>query len=152
KPFFLYLALGACHAPHQAPREWIERYRGRFDDGWDAWRARTLARQLELGVVPPGTRLSPRPSWVQDWDGLPATERRAYAHMMEVFAAFLSHTDHHVGRLMDFLARTGELDRTLVLCLSDNGASAEGGAHGTFNENFIFNGLAHDVERTLALL
>ena len=152
KPFFLYLALGACHAPHQAPREWIERYRGRFDDGWDAWRARTHARQLAMGVVPPGATLSPRPSWVQDWDTLDETSRRAYARMMEVYAGFLSHTDHHVGRLLAFLAATGELDRTLVLLLSDNGASAEGGPHGTFNENFIFNGLPHDVERTRALL
>jgi arylsulfatase len=152
KPFFLYLALGACHAPHQAPRPWIDRYGGRFDDGWDAWRARTHARQLEAGIVPPGTSLSPRPSWVQDWATLPAAERRAYARMMEVYAGFLSHTDHHLGRLLDLLAATGELDRTLVVLLSDNGASAEGGPHGTFNENFLFNGLPHDVERTMALL
>jgi arylsulfatase len=152
KPFFLYLALGACHAPHQAPRDWIDRYAGRFDDGWDAWRARTHARQLASGIIPAGTTLSPRPSWVAEWAGLPATERRAYARMMEVYAGFLSHTDHHVGRLVDFLAATGELDRTLLVLLSDNGASAEGGPHGTFNENFIFNGLPHDVEHTMALL
>ena len=152
KPFFLYLALGACHAPHQAPREWIERYRGRFDEGWDVWRDRTLARQIASGIVPPGTTLSPRPSWVQDWSALPAEERRAYARMMEVYAGFLSHTDHHLGRLLDFLASSGELDRTLVLALSDNGASAEGGPNGTFNENFIFNGLPHDVKATRAML
>jgi arylsulfatase len=152
KPFFLYLALGACHAPHQAPREWIDRYRGRFDDGWDVWRERTLARQTRSGIVPEATTLSARPSWVQEWTALPAEERRAYACMMEVYAGFLSHTDHHLGRLLDFLAASGELDRTLVLALSDNGASAEGGPHGTFNENFIFNGLAHDVESTRAML
>ena len=152
KPFFLYLALGACHAPHQAPREWIDRYRGCFDDGWDTWRVRTHERQLASGIIPPGTTLSPRPSWVPEWAGLSDTERRAYARMMEVYAGFLSHTDHHVGRLVDFLSATGELDRTLVMALSDNGASAEGGPHGTFNENFIFNGLPHDVERTMALL
>jgi arylsulfatase len=152
KPFFLYFALGACHAPHQAPREWIDRYRGQFDDGWDAWRARTHARQLAAGIVPPGTRLSPRPSWVQEWERLPSVEQRAYARMMEVYAGFLSHTDHHVGRLLEFLARTGELDRTLVVLLSDNGASAEGGPHGSFNENFIFNGLPHNLEKTLTLL
>jgi len=152
KPFFLYLALGACHAPHQAPREWIDRYRGRFDDGWDAWRVRTHARQLASGIIPGGTTLSPRPSWVQDWATLPDAERRAYARMMEVYAGFLSHTDHHVGRLLAFLETTGELDRTLVVALSDNGASAEGGPHGTFNENFIFNGLPHDVAGTLARL
>ena len=152
KPFFLSLALGACHAPHQAPREWIDRYRGRFDDGWDAWRARTLARQIALGVVPPGTALSPRPSWVPEWEGLPENERRAYARMMEVYAGFLSHTDHHLGRLVAFLGERGELDRTLVVALSDNGASAEGGKHGSFNENFIFNGLPHDIGQTLAML
>jgi arylsulfatase A-like enzyme len=152
KPFFLYLALGACHAPHQAPREWIERYRGRFDDGWDVWRERTLAHQIASGIVPPGTTLSARPSWVQEWAALPAEDRRAYARMMEVYAGFLSHTDHHMGRLFDALAASGELDRTLVVALSDNGASAEGGPHGTFNENFIFNGLAHDVEATRARL
>src|SRR5215470_14606462 len=126
KPFFLYLALGACHAPHQAPREWIERYRGRFDEGWDAWRARTLERQVASGIVPPGTTLSARPPWVQEWASLPADERHAYARMMEVYAGFLA--------------------------LSDNGASAEGGPHGTFNENFIFNGLPHDIEATRAML
>jgi arylsulfatase len=152
KPFFLYLALGACHAPHQAPREWIERYRGRFDEGWDVWRERTLARQIASGIVPPGTTLSRRPSWVQDWSALPAEERHAYARMMEVYAGFLSHTDHQLGRLLDFLASSGELDRTLVLALSDNGASAEGGPNGTFNENFIFNGLPHDVQATRAML
>ena len=152
KPFFLYLALGACHAPHQAPQAWIERYRGRFDEGWDAWRERTLARQIACGIVPAGTTLSARPSWVQEWAALAADDRRAYARMMEVYAGFLSHTDHHLGRLLDFLAASGELDRTLVVALSDNGASAEGGPHGTFNENFIFNGLAHDVEATRAML
>jgi arylsulfatase len=152
KPFFLYLALGACHAPHQAPRDWIDRYRGRFDDGWDAWRARTHARQLSSGIVPPGTQLSPRPAWVEDWASLPETERRAYSRMMEVYAGFLSHTDHHLGRLFAFLAETGELDRSLVLLLSDNGASAEGGAKGSFNENFVFNGLPHNFEQTVEML
>ncbi len=152
KPFFLYLALGAMHAPHQAPRDWIDRYRGAFDDGWDAWRERTHARQLAMGIIPPGTQLSPRPNWVQDWSALSTEERRAFARMMEVYAGFLSHTDHHVGRLIDHLAATGELDRTLVLVLSDNGASAEGGANGTFNENFLFNGLPHDAEKTMSLI
>lgn len=152
KPFLLYLAMGACHAPHQAPRDWIDRYRGRFDAGWDAWRAATLERQLRLGIVPAGTTLSARPEWVADWESLPDVERRAYARMMEVFAGFLSHTDHHLGRLFDHLAQTGELDRTLVIALSDNGASAEGGPHGTFNENFVFNRLPHDTAATLSML
>ncbi len=151
KPFFCYLAFGACHSPHQVAPEWIERYRGRFDDGWDAWRERTFARQLELGIVPSGTELSARPPWVQDWSTLDDDERRLYARMMEVFAGFLSHTDHELGRLLDFLERRGELDNTMVIAVSDNGASAEGGPHGTFNENFIFNGIEHDVDATMAL-
>jgi len=150
KPFFSYLAFGACHSPHHVAPEWIERYRGQFDDGWDAWRRRTHARQLELGILPPGTELSPRPSWVSDWETLDEDERRLAARMMEVFAGFLSHTDHELGRLLDFLERRGELERTLVVAVSDNGASAEGGPRGTFNENFIFNGIAHDHEATSA--
>jgi arylsulfatase A-like enzyme len=150
KPFFLYLAFGACHSPHHVPPEWIERYHGAFDDGWDAWRARTHARQLELGVLPAGTALTPRPPWVPDWQDLDADERRLSARMMEVFAGFLSHTDHELGRLLDFLETRGELDDTLVIALSDNGASAEGGPHGTFNENFIFNGIEHDAAATMA--
>jgi arylsulfatase A-like enzyme len=150
KPFFLYLAFGACHSPHHVAPEWIERYRGAFDDGWDAWRARTHARQLELGVLPPGTELTARPAWVPDWQTLDADERRLAARMMEVFAGFLSHTDHELGRLLDFLEARGELDDTLVIAVSDNGASAEGGPHGTFNENFIFNGIEHDAAATMA--
>src|SRR5262249_12756330 len=141
KPFFLYLAYGACHAPHHAPREWIERFRGRFDAGWDEWRRQTHERQLASGIVPAGPPPSARPSWVQEWASLSADEQRAYARMMEVFAGFLAHTDHHIGRFLAHLDATGERDRTLVLLLSDNGASAEGGPHGTFNENFLFNGL-----------
>ena len=152
KPFFGYLALGACHAPHHAPRDWIDRYRGHFDRGWDEWRARTHARQIELGILAAATPLSERPEWVQEWATLGAAEQRAYARMMEVYAGFLSHTDHHIGRVLDFLEHSGELDRTLVMVLSDNGASAEGGPHGTFNENFLFNGLAHDLDGTMARL
>ena len=99
KPFFMYLGFGACHAPHQSPPEWLDRFRGRFDDGWDAWRDATFARQLASGVIPERTRLSPRPGWVPAWDELSSDERRLYARYMEAFAGFLSHTDHHVGRL-----------------------------------------------------
>ncbi len=152
KPFFTYLAFGACHSPHHVAPEWIDRYRGRFDDGWDAWRSRTLARQIELGIVPPGTELSPRPPWVQDWGALDADEQRLFARMMEVYAGFLSHTDHELGRLLGSLEARGELEETLVIVLSDNGASAEGGPNGTFNENFIFNGIEHDAERTMDLI
>jgi arylsulfatase A-like enzyme len=152
KPFFMYYALGACHAPHHAPREWIDAYRGRFDAGWDEWRRRTHARQIDSGLLPAGTALSQRPEWVQEWATLPADEQRAYARMMEVYAGFLSHADHHIGRLIDFLDASGELDRTVVMLLSDNGASAEGGPFGTFNENFLFNGLPHDLAETMARL
>jgi arylsulfatase A-like enzyme len=134
KPFFLYYCLGAGHAPHHVEPQWIERYRGQFDLGWDRWREAAFARQLDTGIVPPGTRLSARPQWVPAWDTLSADAKRLYARQMEVYAAFLEQTDHHVGRVLDFLARLGELDDTLVMLASDNGASAEGGEHGSFNE------------------
>jgi arylsulfatase len=139
KPFFLYFCPGAMHAPHHVPRAWADRYKGQFDDGWDAYRDKVFKRQLELGVVPPGTRLSARDPDVVEWKGLPADERRLYARMMEVFAGFLEHTDHHIGRLLDFLGKTGQLDDTLIMLVSDNGASAEGGPHGSVNENLFFN-------------
>ncbi len=135
RPFLLWYATAAPHAPHQVPAEWIERYRGRFDEGWDVWRERVLARQIELGVVPPDTVLSPRPSWVPAWDELPADQRRLYARMMEVFAAFVTHCDHHIGRVLDHLDDSGELDDTLVVVVSDNGCSAEGGPHGSWNQH-----------------
>jgi len=139
KPFFLYFCPGACHAPHQAPREWIDRYAGRFDEGWDVWRGRTHARQIEAGIVPPGTELTSRPPWVAAWDDLADDERRLFARMMEVYAGFLSHTDHHIGRLLGELERLGELDDTIIVAISDNGASAEGGPIGSVNENLFFN-------------
>ncbi len=150
KPFFMYLAFGACHAPHQAPREYIDRYAGHFDGGWDRWREAIFARQLASGVMPAGSALSPRPGWVQDWDTLDPAEQRLYARMMEVFAGFLTHTDHHLGRLVDHLERRGELDNTIIIALSDNGASAEGGPNGTFNENMVFNALPHDLQVNLS--
>jgi arylsulfatase A-like enzyme len=133
KPFFLYYCLGAGHVPHHAPREWIDRYAGRFDGGWDRWREEVFERQQQMAIVPPGTRLSQRPDWVDAWDSLSADRRRLYARQMEVYAGFLSHADHHVGRLIDFLAELGELDNTLIFATSDNGASAEGGPNGSFN-------------------
>ena len=139
KPFFLYFCPGAMHAPHHVPRAWADRYQGQFDDGWDAYREKVFKRQLELGVVPPGTQLSARDPDVVEWKGLPADEKRLYSRMMEVFAGFLEHTDHHIGRLLDFLAKTGQLDDTLIMLVSDNGASAEGGPHGSVNENLFFN-------------
>ncbi|CAB4863690.1 unannotated protein [freshwater metagenome] len=150
KPFFMYLAFGACHSPHQAPRRYIDAYRGQFDEGWDAWRAQTHERQLEMGIVPPSTELSERPEWVQDWATMSADERGLSARFMEVFAGFLTHTDDQIGRLVQALQARGELDNTLIMLCSDNGASAEGGPHGTFNENFMFNGLPHDLAGTVA--
>jgi arylsulfatase len=149
KPFFMYFCTGACHSPHQAPRPWIERYRGGFDRGWDAWRAETLARQIASGILPAGIELSPRPEWVAPWDALSADERRVYARFMEAFAGFLSHTDHHLGRLLAFLETTGDLDNTLVMVLSDNGASSEGGPLGSLNDLRPWNMTAHPLEEIL---
>ena len=139
KPFLLWFTPGACHAPHQAPREYIDRYRGRFDQGWDAWRDEVFARQTESGLLPAGTRLSERPSWVPPWDSLTADEHRLYSRMMEVYAGFLEHTDAQVGRVVDLIESLGELDNTVVIVMSDNGASAEGGPRGSFNELYFFN-------------
>ena len=137
--FFLYFCTGACHSPHHAPKDWIERYRGAFDKGWDRWREETFARQLATGVVPAGTELAPRPPWVPAWDDLPAVERRVAARFMECFAAFLSYTDHELARLFAFLERTGDLDDTVVVVVSDNGASSEGGPSGSINDGRLQN-------------
>ncbi|AEH10598.1 MULTISPECIES: arylsulfatase [Protofrankia] len=139
KPFFLNFCTGATHAPHHVPREWADRYSGRFDDGWDAYRERVFARQKEFGVVPPEAELSRHDPDVPAWDSLTPDARRLAVRMMEVYAGFLSHTDHHIGRLLGFLRETGELDNTLVMLVSDNGASAEGGVTGTTNELQFFN-------------
>ena len=149
RPFLLWFAPGACHAPHQAPREYIDRYRGRFDIGWDAWREAVFARQSTSGLLPAGTRLSERPHWVPAWDSLSADERRLYARMMEVYAGFLEHADAQVGRLTDFIASRGELDNTLIFVMSDNGASAEGGPRGSFNEMYFFNFEPESLEENL---
>jgi arylsulfatase len=150
KPFFLYFATGAMHAPHHAPPEWIARYQGRFDDGWERWREQVFARQLDLGVVPQGTRLTERPPWVQDWYALTADERRLFARMMEVFAGFLCHTDAQIGRLVERLKALGLFENTLVLLISDNGTSAEGGPLGSFNEHRFTHDLQDDLATTIA--
>ncbi len=149
KPFLLWFATGAQHAPHQAPREWIDGYAGRFDDGWEAWRDRVFERQKSLGVVPEGTELPGRPSWVPAWDSLSADERRVYARMMEVFAGFLSHTDHQIGRLVSFLDELGSLDDTILILVSDNGTSAEGGPLGSLNEHRFTHDMEDDPADTL---
>jgi arylsulfatase A-like enzyme len=152
KPFYLHLCFGATHAPHHAPKEWADKYAGVFDDGWDAYREKTFARQKELGIAPVDAQLSRHDPDVPEWDTLPEPERRLYSRMMEVFAGFLSHTDNEVGRLLDFLAELGELENTLIMVISDNGASAEGGPTGTTNEAQFFNNAQEPVEESLKLI
>ncbi|MEP7023480.1 MAG: sulfatase-like hydrolase/transferase, partial [Actinomycetota bacterium] len=152
KPFYLHFCTGATHAPHHAPTEWADRYAGQFDDGWDAYRQRVLARQQGLGIMPADAELSPHDPDVPDWDALSPDARRVAARMMEVFAGFLSHTDHHIGRVLDFLKETGELDNTLIMVVSDNGASPEGGPAGTTNELQFFNNAQAPLEDSLAKL
>jgi arylsulfatase A-like enzyme len=149
KPFFLYFATGATHSPHHVPRPWIERYRGRFDIGWDAWREEVFRRQLASGVVPEGTVLTERPSWVRAWDDLSEDERRLFCRMHEVYAGFVSHTDAQLGRVLACLEAIGELDNTIVIVTSDNGASAEGGPIGTHNEHRFTQRLPDTVEDNL---
>lgn len=150
KPFLLWLATGAQHAPHQAPRAWIDRFAGHFDQGWDAWRTAVFERQLQMGLVPEGTTPSERPSWVQPWSSLGRDEQRLYARMMEVYAGFLAYTDAQIQRVLDYLKRIGQFDNTLIMLASDNGASAEGGPHGSFNEHRFTHDLLDDPADTLA--
>ncbi len=134
RPFLLWYATAAPHAPHQAPAEWIDRFAGRFDDGWDVWRDNAFARQKDLGVIPGDTKMSPRPDWIEPWADVDADRRRLYSRMMECFAGFLAYTDHQIGRVLDELEHNGDLDNTMVVFLSDNGCSGEGGPHGTWNQ------------------
>ena len=150
KPFFLYFCPGAGHAPHHVPKEWIEKYKGKFDMGWEKAREIVFAKQKEIGVVPEGTDLTPRPSWIQEWDTLTEDEKVLYARMMEVFAAFIEHTDHQIGRVINFLEEIGELENTIIVAISDNGASAEGGPHGSLNEALFFNRVPESLEENLA--
>jgi arylsulfatase len=150
KPFFLYFCTGAGHAPHHAPQEWIDRYDGKFEMGWEKARETIIQRQKEMGIVPPDTDLTARPHWIQEWDGLAENEKKLYARMMEVFAGFISHTDHQIGRLINFIDELGELDNTIIVAISDNGASAEGGPHGSLNEASFFNRLPETVDECLA--
>jgi arylsulfatase A-like enzyme len=152
KPFFLYYATGAMHAPHHVPKEWADKYKGTFDDGWDAYREKVFAKQKELGLVAEDAELSRHDPDVQEWGSLSDDERRLYARMMEVFAGFLEHTDHHIGRLLDFLEEIGELENTLIMFISDNGASAEGGPTGSVNENKFFNFVPDSLEQNLAAI
>jgi arylsulfatase len=148
-PFLLWFAPGACHAPHQAPADYIGRYRGQFDQGWDRWREDVFARQLASGLLPDNTQLSERPSWVPAWDTLSEDEQRLAARLMEVYAGFLTHTDAQVARVLDFIEELDETDNTIVIVMSDNGASAEGGAKGSFNEQYFFNFIPESLEENL---
>jgi arylsulfatase A-like enzyme len=143
RPFFVYFAPGAAHAPHHVPTEWSDKYKGRFDEGWDKLREEILERQKELGVVPEDAELTVRHEEIPAWDDMPDEMKPVLARQMEVYAGFLEHTDHHIGRLIDALDDLGVLEDTLVYyIIGDNGASAEGTVNGTFNETFIFNGAA----------
>jgi arylsulfatase A-like enzyme len=149
KPFFMYFAPGAMHAPHHVRKEWSDKYKGVFDEGWDAYRQKAFDRQKEMGIIPADAELSRHDPDVPDWDKLSAEEKQLYAHMMEVFAGFLEHTDFHMGRLFDFLKTLGEFDNTLIMLISDNGASSEGGPTGSVNENLFFNQVKEDLQTNL---
>ena len=150
RPFFVYFSTGATHAPHQVPPEWIAKFKGKFDGGWDKYRAETVARQRKLGTIPPNTKLTPRPESLAAWDSLPDDERKVYARMMEVFAGFTAHTDHEVGRLIDAVDALGELDNTVIIYMAgDNGSSAEGGLNGLLNEMTFFNAIPEPFDMKL---
>ena len=150
RPFFIYFATGATHAPHHVPREYIERYKGKFQEGWDRLREQTLARQIQLGVVPAGTKLTQRPAEIPAWDSLSEERKRLFARQMETFAGFGEHTDHEIGRLLQAIEDMGERENTLVFYIvGDNGSSAEGGPDGTYNEMLALNGIVSDVASQL---
>lgn len=150
RPFFVYFSTGATHAPHQVPKEWIEKYKGKFDGGWDKYREETFARQKQMGIIPQNTKLTPRPESLPAWNSLPEDERRVYARMMEVFAAFTAHTDHEVGRLIVTIEEMGELDNTIIIYMAgDNGSSAEGGLTGLMNEMTFFNAIPEPLDEKL---
>jgi arylsulfatase A-like enzyme len=150
KPFFIYFAPGATHAPHHVPKEWIAKYKGKFDQGWDKLREETLTRQKKLGVVPADTKLAAKPEAIKDWDKLTADEKKLFARQMEVFAGFGEYTDTEIGRLVKAIENMGQLDNTLIFYIvGDNGASAEGGMNGMFNEMTYFNGVEETVQDVL---
>jgi arylsulfatase A-like enzyme len=168
KPFFLYFCPGACHAPHHVPKEWADRYKGKFDMGYEAYRELIFERQKKLGIVPDQAELSPINPYIDEtgpdgkgwpeadtvrpWDSLSEDERRLFRRMAEVYAGFLSHADHQIGRLLDHLEKSGQLDNTLIVLVSDNGASGEGGPNGSVNENAYFNGVPDDINNNLKYL
>jgi arylsulfatase len=153
KPFFMYFATGAVHAPHHVPREWIDKYKGRFDAGWDDVRETTIARQKEMGMIPANTELPPKPKDIKDWDALSADEQRLFIRQAEVFGGFLEQTDHEIGRVITAIEEIGELDNTLIFYIAgDNGTSAEGGFVGMYNEMTYFNDVTEKVEDLVPLI
>jgi arylsulfatase A-like enzyme len=153
KPFFVYFATGAVHAPHHVPQKWAEKYKGKFDKGWDQARLETLERQKKMGIIPESTVLPPKPEDIKDWDDLSADERRLFARQAEVFAGFLEHTDYEIGRFVEALEDIGEMDNTLFIYIAgDNGTSAEGGFVGMYNEMTYFNAVTEKVEDLLPLM
>ena len=149
RPFFAYLPFGATHAPHQAPQEYLDKYRGRYDEGWDLIRQHWFERQIELGVINPDTTLAPRNPGVEPWDDLSENQQRLACRLQETFAAFLDHTDDQIGRFVDGLQAMGELDNTILVLLADNGASQEGGASGTMHEMKHFNGIKESPDEAI---
>ena len=168
RPFFMYFCPGACHAPHHAPKEWIAKYKGKFDMGYDKYREIIFERQKKMGILPANAELTPANPYVNEksvdgklwpaldvtrpWDSLSADEKTLFTRMAEVYAGFLSHTDHHIGRLLDYLEGAGQLDNTIVVLVSDNGASGEGGPNGSVNESKFFNGIPDYVEENMKYL
>ncbi len=150
RPYFLYVATGATHAPHHTPEDWIAKFKGKFDSGWDAYREATLARQKKLGVVPKDTKLTARSKGLPAWDTLNADQKRVYSRMMEVFAGYAAHCDHELGRVVDACKQLPDADNTLIIYIAgDNGASAEGGLEGSLCENMFFNGFAEKWQDNL---
>ena len=169
KPFFFYFCPGACHAPHHAPKEWADKYRGKFDMGYEAYREIVFERQKKMGILPEGCRaVTDQPLYrrrraptakpwsqldrVRPWDSLSDRREAAVRRMAEVYAGFLSHADHEFGRLLDYLEESGQLDNTMIVLVSDNGASGEGGPNGSVNENKFFNGLPDRSRRTCPII
>lgn len=165
KPWMMYFAPGCGHAPHHVPKEWADKYKGKFDMGYEVYREQALARQITMGLIPEGTKLPPINAYsdetsadgkpwpdedvVRPWDSLDADEQRLFSRMAEVFAGFVSHCDHHIGRILDHLEETGQLDNTIIVAVSDNGASGEGGPNGTVNEMKFFNGIVDTTKENL---
>ena len=150
KPFFAYYAPGTAHAPHHAPKEWIEKFKGKFDQGWDKQRELTIAKQKAMGIIPPDTQLTERSEGIEAWDSLNAEEKKLFAHMMEVYAASLAHCDYEMGRVIDAIQEMGQLDNTLIIYIQgDNGASAEGSRQGLLNEMTFFNNIKEPFDEVL---